>query len=459
MELSPGCLYLTDRSVPFCPGSLVICCGEQAAAGCPGAQLLVPQPDLWMVFNRLQQLYAQLDRWDAQLQAILEENGTMQQLMDVGSSYIGNLLVVSSAGLETISSSQQGRQRRRSDEKWDRPLDTSDLFAMKEPMAIAREKTGIQWIRQPMWEYEFMYANLLEGRAKLGTLALLPVERPLEQRDACLLEQLLRYAQQMMGRLTRAGSEPLASLHRGLQMLLRGSMPPPEKLEYWQTATGFEPGDPYVCLVIGLPREVGAEYQGVLSRAILAQLPRAVLFAHENDLVLVIDRCQTPDLEGVYGWLEGQLQHLDLAAGVSDQFYDLTMLPGYYREAQAALQLGQGRLRWFDQYREAYLLDRCVGELSPELLYTPGFRRILAHDADSTVDYLESLQIWLEEAGNEARAAARLHICRNTFLYRKKQMIAMLGGEADTAEGRFCLMLCLRLQKLAEKGRHKAQNL
>ncbi len=449
MEMLPGNLYLTDDPgpVPPCPEGMVICCGQRQ---CLGAAAVVPQPDLRQIFGFLQQRYADLARWDARME-VLAEGDSLQQLLDAASAVTGNVLTVTSAGLEMLCISENGKRPGKTGEAWTRPLNTADLAAIKEPMAAAREKAGVQWIRRPDWEYEFLYANLLEGRAKLGNIALLPAERPLEMRDVCLLERVLTHVLRLVRRLARQGDGSMASLHRGLRQLLEGTPPSPEKLEYWQAAAGFDREDPYVCLVIGLPSAVQNEYRGILSRDILTQLPRAILFSLENDLVLVVNVGQTPDLTGFFRWLEDYLARIDLAAGISDRLIDLQTLGDHYRQAKAALELGKGPLRRFSHCRQAYVLDRCRGNLSARLLYTPGFCRVLAHNTDSAVDYPETLRVWLEEGGNDSRAAARLHICRNTFLYRKKQLQTLLEGEADTADGRFYLMLCLRLWELSEK--------
>ena len=180
----------------------------------------------------------------------------------------------------------------------------------------------------------------------------------------------------------------------------------------------------------------------------MKQLPKAIVFPFDSYLVLVVDETKSGDLNEFFAWMEKYLSQMGLNAGLSDPFYDLMTLPYYFTEAKAAIHLREHTGESFSTFakcRDTYILQNCCGQLPPELLYTDGFNRLLEYNKNSSVDYIQTLKIWLEEWGNEARAASKLCICRNTFLYRLKQIKALFGDEAETMDGRFHLMLCLRL--------------
>ena len=402
--------------------------------------------DKTLLFNQIQNIYASLEEWTERLNTMIDHPNTIQNLLDAGSFYIDNYLIISSINFEQIFSSMCGNSYFVIDEKWKRKLNSSDFNFMKENLLINREKRGVQWIKQPDWEYELMYANIFDGDIRIGTIALLPVKRNLHNRDLYLLNVLSKYIQWNMTRSIHLKQEKIVQFSHFLQKIMNDEHSSKEQLSAWLNAVGFESNSTYRCFCIPIPADMKNEYEAFLSLNIQQKYPKSIIFPYKEYLLIIFNT----DLKEDYTWLSNHLKDVGLKAGKSELFSDLNKLKYYFTEACAALDLNKdtdSTIVDFYSYKEDYILKNCCGNLLPEMIYSKGFKQLLSYNENSSVDYIETLKVHLEEYGNEAKAAKKLYICRNTFMYRLNQLNSLLKEELNTFEGRFHLALCIQLYK------------
>ena len=96
---------------------------------------------------------------------------------------------------------------------------------------------------------------------------------------------------------------------------------------------------------------------------------------------------------------------------------------------------------------EQFVLTNCCGTLPCEMLYPPGLNALIDYDLHSRINYLKTLQIYIEEGRNDSRAAAKLYISRNSFLYRLDKIRSVLGDPLEDPDYLFRLQLGLRLYR------------
>lgn len=172
------------------------------------------------------------------------------------------------------------------------------------------------------------------------------------------------------------------------------------------------------------------------------------LIFQERIVLLINETKLSWDLSQLAALISTEIGEIPYLVGVSDAFQCLQQAPVFYREAVAVLEFAQphqNKIISFSDYWEMYLFKKCTDELPADALYPAGLQRLIAYNQKAYVDYLETLQIWLEEGCNDSRTAERLFIARNSFLSRKEKLLQLLESDLSDPNERFRLQFCLRL--------------
>ena len=147
-----------------------------------------------------------------------------------------------------------------------------------------------------------------------------------------------------------------------------------------------------------------------------------------------------------------------VSAGVSRLASGPEGIPGAYREAQGALTLGTrlfgpGRVTSYGDlgvYRLLLTLER-----SPEMtaFYDEMLGRLEANDKRGDGELVRTLEAYFASKNSPTEAAERLHVHRNTLLYRLRRIQTITGLDLDDPETRLALHLALRVGQVLGKGR------
>jgi PucR family transcriptional regulator, purine catabolism regulatory protein len=153
--------------------------------------------------------------------------------------------------------------------------------------------------------------------------------------------------------------------------------------------------------------------------------------------------------------VQGRMQeryHAQAAAGISQQTVTLSGWRDTFQQAVAAFRMAQ-------QWRLASPLafgEMGIYRLLSLLAGSPELRRFyfetlgeLADDSDPhNAEFLATLEAFFEENGNLTRTAKRLHIHRNTLLYRMDRIHEISGLDLNNPETRLAVHLALRIRRI-----------
>ena len=137
--------------------------------------------------------------------------------------------------------------------------------------------------------------------------------------------------------------------------------------------------------------------------------------------------------------------------GVGQPRPRLAGAPGSYDEALHAARVGVqlpalgGVVSWagLGIYR---VLSRLGGEHLDAAGVHPGLERLLRDDANHVL--LETLEVYLDLAGNAHATAERLRLHRTTLYYRLQRVERLAGTDLKDGNERLCLHLALKLGRL-----------
>jgi purine catabolism regulator len=149
--------------------------------------------------------------------------------------------------------------------------------------------------------------------------------------------------------------------------------------------------------------------------------------------------------------LARKLAEPTLSAGVGRPLPALSGLRQSYREATEALSIGRslfgpGRTTAFANLGLYRLLLELRG--NPELtrFHRETIGKIEQHDQRSDGELLRTLDAYFACNGSPTEAAARLHVHRNTLLYRLQRIRAVAELDLDDPEVRLSLQIALRIR-------------
>jgi sugar diacid utilization regulator len=117
-----------------------------------------------------------------------------------------------------------------------------------------------------------------------------------------------------------------------------------------------------------------------------------------------------------------------------------------YRGAEVALRVARNRapgevVAWQDLGPLALLGVARDDDLSAAVID----QQMQSFLADAAVDVLETVRIWLDEAGSAGRTAARLSVHRQTVYHRLAQVEKATGSDLSRGQDRLRLHLALHL--------------
>lgn len=146
-----------------------------------------------------------------------------------------------------------------------------------------------------------------------------------------------------------------------------------------------------------------------------------------------------------------------VSAGVGRPYGGLEGVPRSYEEADGALQLGtrflgRGQVAHFAElglYRLLLAL-RATDEL--DSFYEQTLGRLVEYDRKNDGELVKTLDAYFSALGSPTDAAERLHVHRNTLLYRLNRIQEIAGVDLGDAETRLALHLALRVREVLQTG-------
>lgn len=170
----------------------------------------------------------------------------------------------------------------------------------------------------------------------------------------------------------------------------------------------------------------------------------------DTELVILLN---LPNSRSMKGFIDDTLRQQALVnklmIGVSNQFRDLTLTKKHYRQAKEAIDLNIAYRSWPVAYfsliapvRVLHIVrehDDLLSYCMPELL------DLLRIDQQANLDYMPTLYYYLESFGSSSAAAAKLHVHKNTLLYRLGKIKEIIGRDLSDGEDIYKLMMSFRI--------------
>ena len=198
---------------------------------------------------------------------------------------------------------------------------------------------------------------------------------------------------------------------------------------------------------------------GQVRRRIQDSYPGSVIYEHENVLTCVICLSKDPNgsrLKTMLRDLARQMRaeySVRLSIGIGNPCQQISDYRRGFAEAAEALQMGQslnrdGGVTHFNDlgvYRYLYKIAR-MDDLRD--IYQDQVALIASYDRRKGTDLLDTLEIYLECAGNLTKTSNRLYVHRNTLIQRLERLQSLCGIDLQDRSNWLTLQVAIKVFKL-----------
>lgn len=206
---------------------------------------------------------------------------------------------------------------------------------------------------------------------------------------------------------------------------------------------------------LAIHKRIGAQVR----RRIQDNFPGSLLYEHENLLTCIICLSKDPTGTRLKSWLRDQARQMHtehnicLAIGIGNPCASASDYRRGFAEASEAQQMGQhlnreGGVTHFNDlgvYRYLYKIAR-MDDLRD--MYQDQVGRIASYDHRKGTDLLDTLEIYLECAGNLTRTSNRLYVHRNTLIQRLERLQSLCEIDLQERSNWLTLQVAIKVYKL-----------
>ena len=396
--------------------------------------------DLFAVFNSVQAIFNDFDRWEAALQRIYNENCDIDSMVRLSTNLLGIGMTVLDQKFEPLANNNEN--------------DHIDLDNYSQAMEYTKVDMSTKTPFLIEQETSSLCLNLFDSQeVYIGSLTFNAVQRALRPSDRVLIGFLGRFLEQAIisSSIFEEGDyhSSLKSLFSELLQGLPSNLKRLHQLEEYKTSSRF------ICIKI-MP--VGKLYAAPMEFAcnlVESSIPNTVAVSYEDYVVAFVE---VDTVEQTNTAIENFVNKMEVKMGVSQSFSEILQARAYYRQASIAIEYGS-RLSpdtWcfrFSDYRLEYMLSHCTGEFPLELMLPDGLRSIYKRDSEQDSDYIQTLQTYLDNNMNVSKTAAVLFLHRSSLIDRLKRIEKYWDADLNDPKQRLEVQLLLRAMKLADKNK------
>lgn len=434
---------IDDQKLPaaLCAPAIWIC-REDREIQEPSYPLAVIRGDVSTaeVMNALLAVFERFQNWEASLQECVDQHLNLRELAGRGARQIGCRILISDRRLMILADSHFYNDSADALENYEGQLIPADVVRIFSDSSDANRKQRVPYFDGEEGQYEgcrVYNINICFGDRYEGACSLMEEGRAFRRSDFALFAHFFQYAYKQFQFFYGTLGKQNTALRSVLKTLLEQREPDVRLASLLAPYEGI--GGGYYCLIVDsrAGAELPAEY---ICFTIERLFSGSIGLIHENRAAAFIPEWKDADMSTFCMAMEP----LQVGIGLSSPGAKICEFRQRYLQACAALELGcrkapAEKVHSFDTYRLDYLLDRSLGDFAPEDFKTAGFRRLERLNEKSSVDYVHTLQVYLDLGMNSSEAARQLYLHRSSFLKRLDALREVLGDELETPEGRFML--------------------
>lgn len=414
--------------------------------------------DFFKVFTELQSIYQLFYDWESRLLELFMGSPTIQDLLICSYPVFECPVFVLDTAFQYVASVCPSEKKHRN-KGWNQSqgnLNTDVFLEFLSKKELSMDTRGA-------FILEFEEGNVLcvnlfnSGDDYIGCLCIDQAEHTYikgEERIAEHLAQMIEKVSETIPVLLKSERSSLAEI---LQIIMK-EMPLSQNQKLFIKSRNYK--REYICLSLHCLKRSTSLPVSYICSVLKSLLLDSIFFEQNNTILGLIPMdvfhersCIADELEVRMSSL---IEEMQLCIGVSNAFTDLYKLRTYYFQAEAAIENGllykEGKkIYQFCEFALQEMVINSFGGFPVEAYFPDGFHKLLKHDKDGEISYLETLAVYLEENMSYAKAARRLYIHRSTLIERMARITQELTLDLDDPDQRLQLSIILKALDIEEQ--------
>lgn len=409
------------------------------------------------LFNRLQEFYDRYDAWDNRLKELVQNEGSIQSLLDASFPIFQNPLLLRAADFFMLSYSSI------IDEKPELAhlIDPNSSFETLTTSRLDPEYNEARNYTEPFYLPEYLSGsrelciNLFQHRNYSHRLILVEELTEITDDLAPLLAHLASYVSLALIHSDMDAAAETYSLEHLLTDIISGQQSDYSIIDNQLSEFGWSASHSYCCMTLKI---ASLDQQNLTSKYLCRHFEEIVAgscaFRYEDDLVIFINLTR---YDGTVDQLLNEtvvfLRDSFLKTGVSNPVRGTMDLHYCYLQSKIALDIGSKyqTYRWVHRFEDIslYYLTECyTRELPTHMVCSQKLLELKAYDIRHHSEFCETLRVYLETHLNAVQASRRLFIHRSTFLYRLDRIKELINIDFEDEDMLFYLMMSFRMLNL-----------
>lgn len=182
-------------------------------------------------------------------------------------------------------------------------------------------------------------------------------------------------------------------------------------------------------------------------------LQKSIYTIYQNCIVVLISYKRSSGINEFE--LQKLLEFLDsnqLVAGMSNFFENLQDARRFYLQSLKAIELGEKLLinqpiYYYSDYYIFHIFEMCEKEEEIRFFIHPSMMKLRYYDLEHKTDFLNTLHEYLESPGQPTQISKRLHIHKNTLLYRMDKIRTIMDCALESGDEYMTMGLSYKIMK------------
>lgn len=448
------------------PDTVLICTGDPPALAYYRDRCTVlcikGDPDIHEVFEHVQNEFNRYNEWNDKLFELFQSEHEIAAYLEESLALFNRPMVVLNANFQTIAARMP--EGARVTDTWEEDLEGISENSMARFLEVEDLSTEVH---EPIFlqikGHRSLCVNLYDRTSRyIGCVWVDCTERNVEPGMDALLDHLGRILEKIIERVPALMASTHGSVRQILGQMLDGESISPNQ-QWLLSSYGLD--TPYVCVSLHLLTSQAQMPLEYISNVLEATFPNSIAFPRENHVVAFLNLTELKKRNIHYQkelseTLIPILYSLKLHCGISNESRGLTDPATHYLQAEIADENGviaqpQLTCHYFSSYTLMEMVSNSLGGLPIETYYPEGIWKVLEHDKNSGISYLETLRVFLDENMNYSSASRLLYVHRSTLIDRIGRISKEMGFDLNDPNERLMLHLLLKAMELEEMVRNR----
>lgn len=168
--------------------------------------------------------------------------------------------------------------------------------------------------------------------------------------------------------------------------------------------------------------------------------------------IVIVNSCIQDKLlyETSFKELNKVLSNLEMFCGVSRPFFNLFNINKYYKQSLKSIELGQylddnKYIFFYNSYILQHIFSLCSREESLKDFCHPAIFKLIDYDDRYKTDYLKNLYLYVRNFKNQSKLAQLMHVHRNTLKYRISKIQEIMNVDLNNVDEFFSIYLSFKI--------------